>query len=313
VLDVSKRGRAAPSLKGVKAICDRYGDSVDVVVDACQARLSSDAIRACVEAGWLVLVTGSKFFTGPPFSGALLVPPATVGRLERETLPAGLRGYTSAAEWPDLAAAAPLREDANYGLALRWHAALGEMRAFAAVPPARRRAILEKFCASVRHMIEQSPDLLMLPVPPLDRPVSEDDWDAVPTIMSFGILSPPQGDQKRTLLDLDRARQVYQWLNADLTPVLPETAHGFERDVVVRRCHIGQPVPVAAEGGSVIGALRISAGARLVSGEPSHEGLGEEERVNREIASVHTIIAKISLILRHFEVLQAADPQPSFR
>ena len=74
ILDVSKRGRAAPSLDGVKAICDRYGEAVGVVVDACQARLSSDAVRTYVEAGWLVLVTGSKFFTGPPFSGALLVP-----------------------------------------------------------------------------------------------------------------------------------------------------------------------------------------------------------------------------------------------
>jgi hypothetical protein len=313
VLDVSKRGRAAPSLEGVKAICARYGDCVDVVVDACQARLSAGAIRACVEAGWLVLVTGSKFFTGPPFSGALLVPPAMVARLERQPLPAGLRGYTSAAEWPDLPAAAALREDANYGLVLRWHAALGEMNAFAAVPPARRRAILERFCTSVRQMIEQSPDLVMLPVPPLDRPESLDDWDAVPTIMSFGIHSPPQNDGTRTLLDLDRTRQVYQWLNADLTPVLPQAARVFEQDVAVRRCHIGQPVPVTIEDGSVIGALRISAGARLVSGEPSHAGLDEEERVGREIDSVRTIVAKISLILRQFEALQTADPQPSFR
>lgn len=324
VLDVSKRGRAAPSLEGVKAICERYGgEAVDVVVDACQARLSSGAIRACVEAGWLVLVTGSKFFTGPPFSGALLVPPAMVERLERQALPAGLRGYTSAAEWPDLAAAASLRDDANYGLVLRWHAALGEMKAFEAVPSARRRAILDKFCTNVRRMIEHSPDLVMLPVPPLERPASQDDWDAVPTIISFGVLSPPQGDGQRTLLDPDRARQVYQWLNADLTPVLSQAAGALapgalEREVAVRRCHIGQPVPVtiaadATAAGAVIGALRISAGARLVSGEPSHAGLDEEERVDREIDSARTIIAKISLILRHFDVLQTADPQPSFR
>ena len=187
------------------------------------------------------------------------------------------------------------------------------MKAFAAVPPARRRAILEKFCASVRHMIEQSPDLVSLPVPPLDRPASQDDWDAVPTITSFGILAPAQGDEQRGLLDLDRARQVYQWLNADLTPVLAQPAGVVDQEVAVRRCHIGQPVPVATAGGAIIGALRISAGARLVSGEPSHVGLGEEERVDREIDSVRTIVAKISLILRHFDALRAEDPQPSFR
>ena len=67
ILDVSKRGRAAPSLEGVKAICDRYGDCVDVVVDACQARLSSGAIRACVDSGWLVLVTGRSFLPARHF------------------------------------------------------------------------------------------------------------------------------------------------------------------------------------------------------------------------------------------------------
>jgi hypothetical protein len=312
ILDVSKRGRAAPSLEGVKAICGRYGEAVDVVVDACQARLSSAAVRACVEAGWLVLVTGSKFFTGPPFSGALLVPPAMVARLERQPLPTGLRGYTSGAEWPGLPAAAPLREDANYGLVLRWHAALGEMTAFAAVPPARRRAILERFCTSVRCMIEQSPDLLMLPVPPLARPDSEDNWDTIPTIASFGILAPEEGGQPRALLDPTRARQVYQWLNADLSGILSETASLSEREIAVQRCHIGQPVPVETEGGTVVGVLRISAGARVVSGEPSHAGLREEERVGREIDSVRIIVAKISLILRQFERLQTSDPQPSF-
>ena len=80
----------------------------------------------------------------------------------------------------------------------------------------------------------------------------------------------------------------------------------------MQRCHIGQPVPVPTKDGSVIGALRISAGARLVSGEPSHAGLGEEERVDQEIDTVRTIIAKLSLILSHFELLQITNPQPSF-
>ena len=53
---------------------------VDVLVDACQMRLPLERIRACLAAGWMVLVTGSKFFGGPPFAGALLVPAPIITR-----------------------------------------------------------------------------------------------------------------------------------------------------------------------------------------------------------------------------------------
>lgn len=46
----------------------------DVIVDACQARITPRAVQAYLRRGWPVLVTGSKFFQGPAFSGAVLVP-----------------------------------------------------------------------------------------------------------------------------------------------------------------------------------------------------------------------------------------------
>ena len=49
-------------------------DKVMIVIDACQARLGRARIRWYLERGFPVLLTGSKFFTGAPFSGALLVP-----------------------------------------------------------------------------------------------------------------------------------------------------------------------------------------------------------------------------------------------
>ena len=39
-------------------------------------RLGRTRLQKYLDRGYLVLVTGSKFFTGPPFSGALLVPSA---------------------------------------------------------------------------------------------------------------------------------------------------------------------------------------------------------------------------------------------
>ena len=50
------------------------GKRVDVVADSCQGRISGPTLGAYVRAGWMAQISGSKFFTGPPFSGALLIP-----------------------------------------------------------------------------------------------------------------------------------------------------------------------------------------------------------------------------------------------
>src|ERR1039458_6586198 len=46
----------------------------DVIVDACQGRISPETVAAYLRQGWPVVVTGSKFFGGPAFSGAVLFP-----------------------------------------------------------------------------------------------------------------------------------------------------------------------------------------------------------------------------------------------
>ncbi len=137
VLAGSKTGLLAPSFAAAQMLTAQRRGQVDVLVDACQMRLSPERIRACLAAGWMVLVTGSKFFGGPPFAGALLIPAPVIARASRlSPLPAGLADYFSRPEWPDALQhlSARLPERANLGLVLRWQAALWEMRAFYAVP-----------------------------------------------------------------------------------------------------------------------------------------------------------------------------------
>ena len=45
-----------------------------VVVDACQGRFKEEWLDEYLRKNAIVLITGSKFFRGPPFSGAVLVP-----------------------------------------------------------------------------------------------------------------------------------------------------------------------------------------------------------------------------------------------
>ena len=66
-LDLSKTGLLAPSPAFLAKLRRDYGDGFDFVLDACQTRLSPASLRAYLALDAVVLITGSKFFTGPPF------------------------------------------------------------------------------------------------------------------------------------------------------------------------------------------------------------------------------------------------------
>jgi len=197
----------------------------------------------------------------------------------------------------------------NYGLALRWHAALAEMNALFAVPIGERLDILNRFAAVVTEEIALNPALTLLPAPAIARAATDEDWERCPSIFSFALAAP---DDRGHCLTPDSARCVYRWLNTDLAAALADLAPA-ERDIAARICHIGQPVPLAGPDGGLIGVLRISAGARLISGEPSHRQFSTAARLAREFEDLRLVFKKIGLILRHFSALQAADPQPRYR
>jgi hypothetical protein len=68
----SKTGLVYPSLKTVDMLNEEFKDRLVVVVDACQLRCQLTAVVQYTERGYITLVTGSKFYTGPPFSGAVV-------------------------------------------------------------------------------------------------------------------------------------------------------------------------------------------------------------------------------------------------
>jgi hypothetical protein len=152
-LETSKTGRSGLTEAAASQILAGAPDRVAVIVDCCQLRCSRERVRQFLERGFLVAITGSKFFGGPAFSGALLLPPQIVERITHLTLPAGLADYGSRLDWPDgLRAKVQLRwaNEANLGLGLRWVAALEEMERFFALPADIRSAALAAFESAVR-------------------------------------------------------------------------------------------------------------------------------------------------------------------
>ena len=310
VMDQSKTGLKSPRVLGPIGL---EGPDVDVVVDACQARLSAESIGDYLRRGFMVMLTGSKFFTGPPFAGALVIPPALARRVDEGAgrLPAGLRQYLSPLEWPSLWEAGSL--DGNVGLFFRWCAALAEMDAFAGVGAPGTRRILSHFGQRIREAIQRNPDLHLHEMPAAALVEEAESWDALPTIFTFSIrIAPADQPHLRRLLNLDEARQVYRWLNSDLSDCALSAPTESERALARQQFHLGQPVAISDQGGTV-GGLRISAGARLISGEPSQAALAPESRLAREIDDALAALAKISLIVRNYAAIGAVDPSPQYR
>lgn len=70
-----------------------------LVVDACQGRFEQSMLDDVLKKQSCVLITGSKFYRGPPFSGAVFVAPSVMKQLmEKEKeggvdMPQGLKTF----------------------------------------------------------------------------------------------------------------------------------------------------------------------------------------------------------------------------
>jgi hypothetical protein len=301
-MDHSKLGRRCPSLDCLIRVGERWGDQVQIVIDACQMRLGRARLRWHLDQGHMVLITGSKFFTGPPFSGALLVPASISARMKAvATLPPGLGDYTSRSDWPRgwQGLRAGLAERSNLGQLLRWIAALEEMRAYFAVPDSYRRAALAQFAEVVAGLIAGEAHLELLPD---DGTRHADDGEmAVRTIFPFRLRRAGH------LLTFEECTALYRALNEDVSSALPPSASSAQRRLAAQLCHIGQPVALADPVEGDTAALRISAGARVVSETWCDAGeAAAHANLQREFEQVRLILAKIDLLLRHAGALGRA-------
>jgi hypothetical protein len=299
-MDQSKLGTGAPSAACLARLQQCAGDRLLVLLDAAQLRLGRAALRAHLGAGHLVLVTGSKFFTGPPFSGGLLVPAEAAARLAACAGAApGLADYSWAGDWP--AGWAGIRgglpADGNPGQYLRWVAALAEMRAFWAVPAAFRRDALRRFAATLPALLAADPVCRLLPEAAAPPPAAPGDEMQTRTIFPFLL------ERDGRPLAVEACGAIYRALNQDVAPLLPAAASAAERRLAAQLCHIGQPVALRHASGATVGALRISAGARYVSGSWRPEPAAAEAALAAELDQVRTILAKIGLLVRHLDAV----------
>jgi hypothetical protein len=273
LVDVSKTGMLVPSPACVDALRCRFPESIEVLVDACQFRLAPSTLKSYLEHDFLVAITGSKFITGPTFCGVLFVPKNVAKRLESRTLPHALKSYSARADWPrGWAARSDLNSVANYGLLLRWEAALTELRAFRQLSATAITDFLVDFAAAIRSHLADHPTFELLPAPALDRgPIGgSKSWDRLPTIFSFLLLrSSTTG--KRTWLGENEMKNVHERMRENLAARAGVSSHSF----LSAHCQLGQPVGCGTRDGIPVSALRLCVCSRLIVDAVSLTGRGK--------------------------------------
>ena len=275
VLDTSKTGLRISTRVAARRLMKRAPGRVHVVVDACQLRCTPGEVRADLRDGFSVIVTGSKFAGGPPFSGALLLPPALVdASLDASPLPEGLSAYTAAHDWPRLLRGSlgnGLRRH-NEGPALRWVAALAEFGAFGQIEPAVVEEIGKRFEADVRQRVDALPF-----VAPLFA-----DADAVPRARS--IVPLVALDTGGTPLSAAQASDLHRALRTGLG----------EGGVMQREIAVGQPVAAGERT-----ALRVCIDASRIAdiAVPLAAGRTMDEAFAPTMADLDALFAKWTALI----------------
>jgi len=278
VVHGSKSGLTLPALADVERLVATHGDAMTIVVDACQLRIAPEVVRSYLALGCTILMTGSKFAGGPPFSGFALVPAAARDRTR--PLPEGFRRLANRAEWPaGWPGADILHATGNFGLLLRLQAALIEIERFAALPAGRVAHVAARFSHHVMRIVKR---LELAEVPGAGTSCL-----ATETLRTLDLSARwPQCDfDAAKTMHGHIARQSRQWLGQEI--------------------RLGQPVkthPLAD--GRMAGTLRLSLSMPLIVDMAAMDDIVLDERLDREMSLVGAAISAAG-------AMTLASPQPA--
>jgi hypothetical protein len=290
IIEISKLGWRAPSDSCLDRILQRWPGQVQVVADFCQMRASRTRLRHCLGKGFLVLVTGSKFFTGPAFSGALLTPAgfgAGAGRTRQSVH--NLSAYSTAFDWPRNWAEfrAHLPRKANFGQWLRWQAALEEMARYYAVPKSFRDHARGSLMNYIACKLAAMPELECL---------GNDHAALGGTIRA---VVPRKGGRR---LSLRQCEALYQAMRCDLGELADGSLH--RRRAARAVCHIGQPVALPGEDGA---ALRISISARTIRSCWAEDADAASAKIQSFLVDIDMLFEKLRLAIGHIDILDMSS------
>ncbi|MBP8792200.1 MAG: hypothetical protein KBE41_05330 [Lutibacter sp.] len=303
-MDQSKLGYQSPSEELLQSLNTLGNLSMQVIVDAAQLRLDPTDIQNYLNKGYIVTITGSKYFTGPPYSGALILPEKVSKLIHsvKNTLPSGLNNYYNHSDWPtSWPCSKDLSVGYNYGSYMRWNAAMVEMDRYYKTPILYRNMGIEMFCNFVEDSINEAAFL----EPIYGEETKTNSYNSkefgirnIRTIFPFFIL------KNNEVLSIDNVKKLYTLLNSDLSDQFQDASLEIIR-LAAQKCHIGQAVNVKYGNDIESAILRISLGARVISESWVNRDISLFFRnIESQMSQITVIIKKIELILSHPDLLK---------
>ena len=302
-MDQSKLGYQSPSDEFIKKLNRLENLSIQIIVDGSQLRLDPKDIQNYLNKGYIVTITGSKFFTGPPYCGALILPQSVNKLIQsvKDTLPKGLNKYYNSSDWPtSWFCSNELSDGYNYGSYMRWNAAVDEMDRYYKTPILYRNMGIEMFCNFVDDSIKEATFL---------QPIYSDETKTksfsskefgirnIRTIFPFFIF------KNNEVLTVDKVKKLYTLLNSDLSDQFEGSSLEIIR-LAAQKCHIGQAVNVKYTTEIESAILRISLGARVISESWVSRDISLFFRnIELQMSQITITIKKIELILNNSELL----------
>jgi hypothetical protein len=243
----SKTGVCVPSFDMTKKIKEDFGDKVILVVDAAQMRLRTDSVEEYLEMGMNVIVTGSKFIGGAPFSGALLVNEKdSLSFLNTEIdLPVEFNQYFDQFGISELVKRKVSDEAkwSNWGLFMRWEVALHEMKQFDRIPLEFANRFIIEWGKRIEKMMESEKIKVNILKESALLPSDASSLSDANSIVPFEIITTPELTQAQL-------KNIHARMTVKRT-----------RDDII--CEIGQPVQIST-GTNKRYALRVALGAKNI-------------------------------------------------
>jgi len=295
-MDQSKLGYQSPSEEMIHKLDTLNNLSMQIIVDGSQLRLDPKDIQNYLKQGYILTITGSKYFTGPPYSGALIIPKNVSKSIDavKKKLPEGLNQYYNHTDWPSSwLCAKDLSDGFNYGSYMRWNAAIVEMDRYFKTPILYRNLGIEMFCNFIEESINDA--VFLEPLYEYETKINiynseEFGLRNIRTIFPFFII------KNNEVLNIDEVKKLYVLLNSDLSDQFKESSLEVIR-LASQRCHVGQAVNVKYGNNIESAILRISLGARVIS----------ESWVNRDISlffrNIEAQMNQITVIIKKIEFI----------
>lgn len=213
VVHGSKTGLVLPHLDDIDRLQLRFGGDVAFVVDACQARITTQAIHDYLARGIIVFLTGSKFMGGPPFSGFALLPAGIA--TAAAPLAGGMASVFRRAEVPaGWAGAEVLPDSGNAGLALRLSASLFELERFQQLSLMRVARVVSAFNQAAGRLAERLRARKVAAAPAQDAAEEQEHPIEMQTLVTLDLCHDSSGKVSRNL-DFDAAVALHKAMTAD--------------------------------------------------------------------------------------------------